>query len=402
MPGFKILEIITRLGAGGPPLHVISLARELERYGHETLVATGSCSSQDGDMSYLLQASDQVSWIPAMSRSVALVSDFLALMQLIRLARSYKPDIVHTHTAKAGVLGRIAAWLSGAPVVIHTYHGNVLRGYFSPASNWCIRKLEQLMSRITHAVCVLSEQQRREICHLFQIAPAERTHVIPLGLDVSAFGAIHAPPLQSEMLTVGWLGRLVPIKNIPLLTAIVERSIQAISGIRFIIAGDGPDRPLIDNLVRQFGSDRISYVGWQRDVLPVIEQCDVLIQTSRNEGTPVALIQGMAAARPFVSTAVGGLEDMVTGEERVSSGFARWFDNAVLLPPDPEAFVTALDELSRNRHLLRSMGLSARQYAFQTHSEEHMLNSMHKLYSDLLETKKPARYRSGRAQLTTP
>src|ERR1017187_5628097 len=144
----------------------------------------------------------------------------------------------------------------------------------------------------------------------FHVAPAHKFHVVPLGLELDDYFALR-PPAGGGPLTVGWFGRMVPVKNIALLAATIEIALERSQDIRFVIAGDGPDRSALHGLLDRYGG-RVEWLGWQREILPAMARCDVVLQTSRNEGTPVALIQGMAAARPFVSTAVGGVVDMVT------------------------------------------------------------------------------------------
>jgi glycosyltransferase involved in cell wall biosynthesis len=381
----RILSVVTRFGAGGPPINVLQLARGMEKFGYETVIATGSCSAQDSDMSYLLNEHDKVEWVPSMSRSIAPGSDFIALLQLIRLVRKYKPDIIHTHTAKAGVLGRLAGWVGGTPLIVHTFHGNVLRGYFGAFGSWCVKKIEQIFAGMSDTLLVVSRQQHREIAGEFAIADPQKVRILPLGLPLKEFEKLAPPPQERNELVVAWFGRLVAVKNIPLLIQIVEQALQTIPAIRFVIAGDGPERAAVKKLVDR-SAGRVEYLGWQRDIAPVIGRADVLIQTSINEGTPTALIQGMAAARPFVSTDVGGLGDMVAGEERLKEG-VRWFANGVLAPQEATRFVAALQTFAQNRPLLSQMGLVGRQWALANYAESKMLEATHKLYSEFLSAK---------------
>ena len=381
----RILSIVTRFGAGGPPLAVLQMARGMKQFGYQTVIASGSCATQDADMSYLLTEKDKVEWVPSMSRSVAPGSDFIALLQLIRLVRKYKPDIIHTHTAKAGVLGRLAGWVNGTPVIIHTFHGNVLRGYFSAFGSWCIQKIEQLFAAMSDALLVLSRQQHREISSEFAIAHPQKVRVLPLGLPLKEFESLAPPALERPELVVAWFGRLVAVKNVPLLVKVAERSLQVMPNIRFLIAGDGPERNLVKDLADR-SAGRVEYLGWQRDVAPVLARADIVIQTSINEGTPIILMQGMAAARPFISTAVGGVGDMVVGEERIKNG-AAWFGNAVLVPQDPAPFVAALHVFLQNRALLANMGLLGRQWALANYAESKMLQTTHQIYSEYLSAK---------------
>jgi hypothetical protein len=209
----SIVRVLTRLGAGGPPIHAVTLTRELSKLGYSSILVTGSNDRDDGDMSYLLRDGDPVYSIPEMSRSVSPWQDLRALIALYRFLRRERPSIVHTHTAKAGVLGRIAARLAGVPVVVHTFHGNVLDHYFPRPVSWAIRQVERMLARFTDGICVLASQQASELADKHHIAPPDKIHLIPLGMDLSAFGALPPARRTGGRITVGWMGRFVPIKE---------------------------------------------------------------------------------------------------------------------------------------------------------------------------------------------
>lgn len=380
------MSVITRLNIGGPTMHMLLLTREMAALEYRTVLVAGSCEPEDGDMSYLLQADDPVRWVPELSRSVRPWRNLKALWRLWRLLRRERPVIVHTHTAMAGCLGRLAAVLSGVPIVIHTFHGNSLNEYFSRAQAGVFRSIERLLACFTDALCVLSPQQATELSAKFHVAPAGKFRVVPLGLDLDDYFALRPPP-DSGPLTVGWFGRMVPVKNIALLAATIENTLQLSQDIRFVIAGDGPDRSVLKDLLDWYGG-RVEWLGWQRDILPPIARCDVVLQTSRNEGTPVALIQGMAAARPFVSTAVGGVVDMVSGNTQRATGGARWYANGVLTESNARTLAGALLALAENRTLVSRMGLAGRAFASRQYRKETLLENVDALYRELLRKKK--------------
>lgn len=381
----KIVRVITRLNIGGPAIHTLLLTREMAALEYRTVLVAGSCEPQDGDMTCLLRAADSVHWVPELSRSVHPWRNLKALWRLWRLLRRERPTIVHTHTAMAGCLGRLAAVLSGAPVVIHTFHGNSLNEYFSPIRAGVFRRIEQLLARFTDALCVVSPQQATELSAKFHIAPAHKFHVVPLGLELDDYFALR-PPSGSGPLTVGWFGRMVPVKNVALLAATIENTLQSRQDIRFVVAGDGPDSSMLRGLVDRYGK-RVEWLGWQKEILPAMARCDVLLQTSRNEGTPVALIQGMAAARPFVSTAVGGVVDMVSGSVERSAGGARWYANGVLTESDAGALSGALAALADDRTLLSRLGLEGRAFASRQYRKETLVGNVDALYRELLNRK---------------
>jgi glycosyltransferase involved in cell wall biosynthesis len=386
--GPKVVRIITRLNIGGPAIHTLLLTRELRALGYRTVLAAGSCETDAGDMSYLARADDPVVWLPELSRSVHPWRNLRALWQLWRLLRRERPDIVHTHTAMAGCLGRLAAALSGTPVVIHTFHGNILNEYFPRLRTGVFRGIEQVLARFTDVLCVVSPQQAKELSVKFRVAPSEKFRVVPLGLDLDSYFALPPPPTDGP-LTVGWFGRMVPVKNVALLAAVIEETLRRDVGTRFLIAGDGPDRQTLASAV-DLGGGRVEFLGWQHDIAPVLARCDAVLQTSRNEGTPVALIQGMAAARPFVSTAVGGVVDMVSGGVLRFAGGARWHANGVLTDCDARALATALLGLAHDRQTAERMGLVGRAFAARHYRTETLVQNMDTLYRELLRKKNPA------------
>jgi len=362
----KVVRVVTRLNIGGPAIHTLLLTRELPALDYRTVLVTGSCEAADGDMRYLLGPDDPVRWVPELSRSVHPWRNLKALWHLWRLLRRERPAVVHTHTAMAGCLGRLAAILSGAPIIVHTFHGNSLNEYFSPLGSAVFRRIEQFLARRTDALCVVSPQQADELSTKFRIAPRDKFHIVPLGLELDDYLGLR-PPEPDGPLTVGWFGRMVPVKNVPLLAATIAETLCRCPDVRFVVAGDGPDRAALDTV-----RARIEYLGWQREILPVMARCHVLLETSRNEGTPVALIQGMAAARPFVSTAVGGVVDMV-GD-----------GNGILTESHPAALAHALAAFAQDRGRVSRMGQSARVFARRHYRKETLINNIDTLYRQLL------------------
>ncbi len=381
------MRVITRLNIGGPAIHTILLTRELPALGYDSILAAGDFEDGEGDMSYLLEPADRFYFIPQLSRSVSLIRNLRALLHLWRLIRIEQPAIVHTHTAMAGCLGRAAAILAGVPVVIHTFHGNSLRHYFSPARSAMFLAVERLLAKRSDALCVISPQQLDELASDLEVAPRSKFRVVPLGLDLS--GYLQLPPAApAGALRVGWFGRLVDVKNIGLLLEIADSVQKSKQPVEFHIAGDGPDRNLVQAALPRLAPQLIWH-GWQRDITPLLADCNVVVQTSRNEGTPVALIQGMAAGRPFLSTAVGGVVDMTSGPARVLTPGAMWFENGVLVEPRAQAFAQALEEFGRFPGRVTEMGQSARAFASARYSKEVLINNVDSLYQELLLRKLP-------------
>ena len=391
MNRLSIVRIVTRLNIGGPAIHTILLTRELRALGYSTLLATGVCEAADGDMTYLLTPQDRVETIAPMSRSVNPWRNLQALLALWKLLRRERPLIVHTHTAMAGTLGRAAAILAGVPIIIHTFHGNSLRQYFSRAASAVFLAIERILARRTDIICVISQQQLHELSTEMGVAPLRKFRVIPLGLDLDAF--LKLPPaaaagVNQAVTRVAWFGRLVDVKNIGLLLDVARALRGSPHRFEFHVAGDGPDRVLIEAALPELAGSLVWH-GWQRDITPTLVNCDLVIQTSRNEGTPVALIQAMAAGRPFVSTAVGGVVDMTvpnTESSAVTPG-AVWFGNCVLVDANPEAFARALEALADAPEKTAAMGRSAREFASSRYPKKILVSNLDFLYRELLAAK---------------
>jgi glycosyltransferase involved in cell wall biosynthesis len=358
----------------------------MERFGFSSLLAAGRCESDEGDMSYLLQEGDAVCWIPEMSRSVNPIRNLAALIRIWSVLRTERPLIVHTHTAMAGCLGRIAAKAAGVPIIVHTFHGNSLQQYFSPLMNRFFLNVERLLAKFTDAICVICKQQLCELSDDLSVAPRQKFRVVPLGLELDTFLSLPYPTLMARKLKVLWLGRLVPVKGIDLLSKVIRTAVTRDIKIEFVVAGDGSEAHTIKSLASEFPG-HVRWLGWQKDIVRLVESSDVLLQTSRNEGTPVSLIQGMAGARPFVSTAVGGIKDMVVSPVVQELRGCSWYANAVLTPNDPASMVEALEELANNPSLLRSMGTCSRQFANSIYRKELLLSNLNALYHELIERK---------------
>ncbi|MFY9725352.1 MAG: glycosyltransferase [Bryobacteraceae bacterium] len=383
----KIVRVITRLAIGGPAIHTVLLAHELPARGYPSVLVAGDCEFGEGDMSYLLDGTDPIQRIPQLSRSVSPLRNLQALWRLWRLLRAERPTIVHTHTAMAGCIGRTAAILAGVPVVVHTFHGTSLRHYFSPAKNAVFLAVERLLARGTDAICVLSRQQLNELAAELRIAPRSKFRIVPLGLDLAP--CLELPlPAPTGKIRVGWFGRVVPVKNIGLLLDVVALAQSTGQPFEFHIIGDGPEGCRIAEALPRLAS-QLTWHGWQRDITPFLAACDVVIQTSLNEGTPVALIQGMAAGRPFLSTAAGGVVDMTCGEPRSRTPGATWFDNGALVEPEADAFVGALAEFARSPECVVEMGRAARLFGSAHYRKEALLANLDSLYRELLEGKLP-------------
>ncbi len=320
----RVMIIIARLNIGGPASHVVLLAQGLKRLGYEVDLVCGPVGSDEGDMSYYAaERGIEPIVIPTLRRELHFGRDSKALFALMRLIRRRRPDIVHTHTAKAGFLGRWAARACGIRSILHTYHGHVFHSYFGPGKTAFFVCLERASARVTRAIITLSESLRSELTRRYHIARPEAVHVIPLGIDLRGLSAAskeaaHAIRLrwggEQEASMVGIVGRLVPVKDHALFLRAAHRTAEQIPGARFLIVGDGPLRSELERKARQLGlGESAVFTGWVRDLEPLYRALDLTVITSRNEGTPVSLIEALAAQCPVVATDVGGVRDLLQG-----------------------------------------------------------------------------------------
>lgn len=402
----RILDLITRLNAGGPARHVVWLSAGLRERGYETRLVSGDLAVGESDLSSF--AADQgvaVDRISGLSREIDIWRDLRAIPVLAKLIRSYDPHIVGTHTAKAGLVGRLAVQLANAGRrpgsrirVVHTFHGNILSGYFHPAKEGAFRLLERGLTRwATDAVIVLSPQQREEIVVRFRVAPAERTFVVPLGIDLSLYAKLPARGrfrremgFADDAFVVGIVGRLAPIKNHEMFLRAAGETVRAVPNARFVVIGDGESARDLRALAANLGlGAAFRFAGLRTDLAQIYADLDVVALTSRNEGTPLSLIEAMASGCPIVATDVGGVADILMREWTGPVAARTFFDSpsprGLLVPSgDASAFASALERLARDRELARALGAAGRTYAFSGHALPRLIDDMDELYRRLL------------------
>jgi glycosyltransferase involved in cell wall biosynthesis len=382
----RVLRIIARLNVGGPARHALVLNAGLRAHGFESVLVYGSVGPGEGSLEDLVAASDLRSVkVPWLGRRISLWSDARALYELVRVIFREQPDIVHTHTAKAGTLGRLAAFIFNLTrrrgrrcAVVHTFHGHVFAGYFRPAVSFAVRWTERIMACLTDRVVAISGRQRDDICDTFQAAPPWKTTVVELGLHLDHLLRLEADTslrtalgFEPGHVVFGYVGRLVPIKDLPTLIRGFALAASDVPEARLMIAGDGELRSSLEALADDLGvGERVRFAGWQRDLAAVYGAMDVGILSSRNEGTPVALIEAMAAGKPVVATAVGGVEDIVT------SGQTGW----VVPPADAAALAAAMRRLARTAGERQAFGRAARCSARGRFSADRLVADVSNLY----------------------
>ena len=310
----RLLRIITRLNVGGPATHVQLADRELEARGWETLLVFGSVEADEAEAT--LDKALPAVHIPALRRRLNLARDAHSFAELVRLIRGYRPDVIHTHLSKAGLLGRSAALALPRAQRIHTFHGNVFDGYFRPAVGRTILAAERGLARMTHRIVALSELQRDELRAL-HIGSPERIAVIPLAIDLQRFAGIgredarRSLSIPTDAIAVLAVGRMVAIKRLDRLVRAFARVAHQVPSAHLYLVGDGPERPQIERLTRSLAVDNVTFVGWSADTPRWYGAADVVALSSSREGTPLALIEAAASGRPVVATRVGGVPDVV-------------------------------------------------------------------------------------------
>jgi glycosyltransferase involved in cell wall biosynthesis len=385
----KILRVIARFNIGGPAMHVADLTSGMDPARFESVVISGLENPGEGSLlDYALGRGVRPIIIPEIVAEFSLKpQDLKALIKLYRLIRREHPDIVETHTAKAGFLGRVAARMAKVPIIIHTYHGHVLHGYYSHVKNCTLRRMEQALAHLTRCIIAVDDQVKRDLL-AYGIAPSRKIAVIPYGLHLEPLLAceVHRGDLRSELgLTegtklVGIVGRIFPIKNHRLFLDAAALVAEQEPATRFLIVGDGALRPEMEHHARRIGiADRVIFLGWRRDLPHVYADLDVLAVTSNNEGTPFSAIEAMAAGCPVVSTRVGGLPDLIDDGK---TGY--------LVPPgDAQALADASLSLLREPKIRRCMGQAARAKVKDGFAVQRLLRDMKRLYLELYEQSFP-------------
>jgi glycosyltransferase involved in cell wall biosynthesis len=433
----RILRVIARLNIGGPAIQAVTLSDLLSKGRFRTRLVCGQVGAHEGDMSYLA-SSRQVDpmILPSLGREISALDDLRSFSELRKIIGEFKPHLIHTHTAKAGTLGRLAGISMNAQRIfgrnirlVHTFHGHVFHSYFSPLKTWAFMKIERFLARFTDRIIVISATQEKDICERYRIAHPRQVQVVPLGFDLSGFEKLGPPPSQ-RIFSVGIIGRLTPVKNHRMLFEAVRtlKDQGKDHSFNFFVVGDGEFRETLTREAAALGIEKkVVFTGWQKEMPEVYGKLDAVVLTSLNEGTPVSLIEAMAAARPVIATDVGGVRDLMgeidpptalqsgpsvsPGVVRLSNGSgstlserraeargSRWVDtetgegyklarHGILVPSgDSQAMAKALLFAVTQRTLTIEMAERARKHVLQTYSLERLVGDMAALYEGLIET----------------
>jgi glycosyltransferase involved in cell wall biosynthesis len=385
-PRHRIIRMIARLNIGGPARQVILLHDRLSSRGWDSLLVYGPVGDHEASLEALADARGVESRrIQELGRRIRAWSDLVALCKTIRLLYRTRPHVVHTHTAKAGAIGRIAAAVYNATrprrsrcLVVHTFHGHVLDGYFGPVANQLVRMTERALALLTDRVIAISERQREDLVSRYRIMSADTVAVVPLGLELRSFldlpsraSARMALGVPQDASVVAYVGRLVPIKRPLALIDAFANVIESCPNATLLVAGDGELRGTMELAIERYGlADRVLLLGWRSDLQTIYSAADIVALTSSNEGTPVALIEAMAAGIAVVATTVGGVPDLIHDGS-----------NGVLVPPgDSGAMAAALARLIQNPEERGRLARTARTDVLARYDADRLAADLDNLY----------------------
>jgi glycosyltransferase involved in cell wall biosynthesis len=395
----KVVRIIARLNVGGPARHVVWLSDRLRRHGFDTTLIAGSVPKGEDDMSFFAAEHGIVpTYIEEMSRELSR-KDIVSLWKIYLHLRRIRPDIVHTHTAKAGTLGRIAAFLykwatPGTLIgrrrkvrVVHTFHGHVFHSYYSQKKTAMFKMIERILARIaTDRIVVISDQQFREISGEVGIGHPQQFRVIPLGLDLTKLIAAsrdatlrHDLDIPISASIVLFVGRLTEIKDIPLLLDVFSLADEY---LHLAIAGEGNLRDSLEQ--RAHGKRNIHFLGGRQDIVELYAGADIVALSSLNEGTPLSLIEAMAAGRPVISTVVGGVIDLLGLKVEEHEGFNVHERGVGVTSRQPDAYLKGLIYLAKNERLRESLGEAGREFVRSNYSIDRLEKDIVSLYRELV------------------
>jgi glycosyltransferase involved in cell wall biosynthesis len=391
----RVLRILNRLIIGGPALNATYLTK-YKAPEWETMLVIGGKDDHEQDATHL---TDRLGLHPVkveeMKRAIDPAADRKAYNKIKALIKEFKPDVVHTHAAKSGAIGRLAAAACDVPVIVHTFHGHVFHSYFNKVKTQAFIQIERYLARKSSGIIAISEIQKAELADIYRIAPADKINIIPLGFDLDRFaqdqeakraGFRQRFDIAEDEIAIGIVGRIVPVKNHSLfVAAIAEVQKRTTQKLRFIVIGDGDMRLPMEEQFRNAGIDYAYYpqdrrhaqaicTSWQTEMDEVFAGLDIIALTSHNEGTPVSLIEAQAANRPVVSTAVGGVANVVKDGE---AGF-------VTPAGEVKAFADALLQLTENAGLRRTFGAYGRSFVQHRFSYQRLVGDMDAYYKKLL------------------
>jgi glycosyltransferase involved in cell wall biosynthesis len=410
----RLLRIITRLNVGGPSRHVVWLTSGLRGRGYETRLLAGRLAPGEDDLtSFAVERGVSVTPVPSLQRDIGLAADLAAYRAILAEIRRFRPHLVHTHHSKAGFLGRLAVGRvnseragAGLPKIraVHTFHGNMISRNLAPLKARLLGATERWISHsaLTDAAILLSEDQKREMVEEFRFVPAGKVFLVPNAVDLSTYEDLPEPArfradisAAEDDLVIGMVGRVAPQKHYEMFIRLARAVRAELPRSLFVVIGGGEGISDLKRLAAELGvADRVRFPGVRTDLPSVYAALDVVALTSRNEGTPLSIIEAMAAGKPVIATDVGGVRDLLTRELRgpiESRRLAVSDDERGLLcgRDDETGFAQALVRLGRDSWMRQRLGRAGRRYAFDFHGLPRLFDDLDSLYARLLERAAP-------------
>lgn len=382
----KVIHIITRLILGGAQENTYLTTKLLDKNKYEVILISGPTFGEEGSIEDKVKEEKiRLIIIQELTREISLLQDLIAFLKLYGIIKKEKPDIVHTHTSKAGILGRFAAKISGVPIIIHTPHGHVFQSYYGFFKTKLFLFLERFASVITDKIITLTDVEKEE--HLqFKVGKREKFITIFSGVELDKFLNVNVNKnkkreelgLNKDDKVLCCVARLVPVKGHKYLIEAMPKILKEIPNVKLLIIGDGELRQDLENLAKNIGiADKIIFLGLRFDVPELLSILDLFVLPSLNEGMGKVLIEAMACSLPVVASEVGGIKEIVINNE-----------TGMLVPPkDSEKMAKNIVYLLNDDELAKKMGIKGKQRALEF-SSNVMVEKINKLYKEMLEKKK--------------
>ena len=369
-----MLRVIARLNVGGPALQAVVLSEGLDPCRFEQCIVAGSVAGDEGDFVSLRAPTLRVVHVPGLGRALRPVDDARAWATLVAVMRRFNPHVVHTHTAKAGALGRLAAWCCGVPATVHTFHGHLLHGYFGPTGRPRSVSAERMLARPATRLVAVGNRVKQDLLTA-GIGRPEQFRVVPPGATLGPLPTVRAARqvlgLRAEAVVVALVARLTKVKRPERFVEMAGALARTHPDAVFVVAGDGelatPLRTMAERL-----RVPVRFLGWRSDIETVYAAADVVALTSDNEGMPVSLIEASLAGRPCVTTDVGGASEVVADGR-----------TGMVTEPDALALSAAVGRLSSDPQLRRSMGVAAQAYASRRFGGRRLVSDIDAMYAEL-------------------
>ena len=373
-PGeIRVLRIIARMNIGGPAIQVTTLMNYIPKSEVNQLLVTGECEEGEADYLEFNGIDLERKIIPGLGRSINPLSDLKAMLKIRKIIKEFRPDILHTHTFKAGLLGRIAALsVLKRPYLVHTFHGHLLQGYLGGFKLRVLKFLERVLAVKTDVLVSVGEKVKDDLIQI-GVGSRDKFEVVPPGFPMKEFPIVtrSVSSLDSQILKCAWIGRIVEVKAPERILEIARFFSKGHSGVQFLIAGDGPLRAKIQ-LQSELESLPIKFLGWTGDIHKLLREVDLLILTSVNEGTPVSIIEAQRLGIPVVSTDVGSVHEIVSSEK---SGYVIGYE--------PSRFAQLIESFASNRDKLKDFSREALRFSGNKFAPERLAQDHIRIYKSL-------------------